>query len=155
MDHGRHATIVLNGVNQSYRYGYGDWNYYALGKTGLFQGVRALLWPTKGGLGRKVFSQKISREYLKTYSAEGVESITIFYADSKLVGALKDRLDQLYFSNIKNQIYNHDYDLFFVPHPEDYWIFNQSNEVMARWIEEMGCSVEGVSLWSKWKVYQK
>src|SRR3546814_2814263 len=54
LDHGRHARLVVELLaDRVVRYAYGDWDWYALGRSGPAQAVAALFWPTRGALGRR------------------------------------------------------------------------------------------------------
>lgn len=152
MDHGRHATLVIHVDGTNFRYGYGDWEYYALGNNSVAKGVKALLWPTKAGLGRKETPGPFNESFLMASVREGTEDILFLKGDVRQVLALKTRLDDIYFANIESKSYNLDYDLTFVPYPEDYWIFNNSNKVMSEWVDETGCESQGISLLSRWKL---
>ena len=44
------------------------------------------------------------------------------------------------------------YDLVFVPHPDPYSMFHNSNRVVAGWLEQLGCRVEGTTLLSVWQL---
>ena len=44
------------------------------------------------------------------------------------------------------------YDLVFVPYPEPYSMFHNSNQVVAGWLEQLGCRVEGTTLLSVWQL---
>ena len=40
----------------------------------------------------------------------------------------------------------------FVPYPEPYWIFHNSNQVVAGWLEELQCRVQGPALFAVWRL---
>jgi hypothetical protein len=53
LDHGRTPSLVLTTDDGTMvRYVYGDWRFYALMETGPLSAVAAVLWPTRGTLGR-------------------------------------------------------------------------------------------------------
>src|SRR5688572_25859227 len=54
LDHGRHTSLLveLPGEGAMVRYAYGDWRWYALGQTGVLEGIAALSG-NKSALGRK------------------------------------------------------------------------------------------------------
>ena len=61
-------------------------------------------------------------------------------------------LDAVFLANISSLVHNDAYDLDFVYHPEPYSAFHNSNEVVADWLEELGCRVMRPSLFFTWKL---
>lgn len=55
LDHGRHASLIVEvpGTPAMIRYSYGDWQWYALQKTGVTEATSAVLGPTQAALGRR------------------------------------------------------------------------------------------------------
>src|SRR5690606_41808804 len=49
LDHDRHTSLIVAVPEGMIRYSYGDWNWYALRRTGPIDGTGALLLPTKAG----------------------------------------------------------------------------------------------------------
>lgn len=152
MDHGRHASLILHVNGKYFRYAYGDWQYYALAEDGVFHGVRALLWPTKAGLGRKVLSGPLTKSALISQVPSKTDEVYFLQAPEEQVLSLKSQLDGIYTANSDSKFHNQEYDLFFVPHPDDYWLFNNSNMVITDWVEEAGCESEELAFLSRWQV---
>lgn len=121
------------------RYSYGDWRYYALGRTGAVSGLRALLWPTQAGLGRKRLAGPIAEENIVSGLRVIVESVKLYEVDPGKLNELKEKLDRIYRNNINTKRYNQKYDLNFVHHPKAYSALNNSNHVVADWLEDLGC----------------
>ena len=48
--------------------------------------------------------------------------------------------------------YNERYDMYFVHDHERYWLFNNCNQVTARWLRRLGCRVGGLTLTNDFRV---
>ncbi|UCC72919.1 MAG: hypothetical protein JSV86_21665 [Gemmatimonadota bacterium] len=153
LDHGRHASLALPGRDGGVvRYSYGDWRYYAQVNTGLSEASAAVLWPSRAGLGRRELSGPPTAAAVRRQLLVWVEGIYELVVDSQEIEALRARLDSIYEANLETRIYNAAYDLEFVHHPSAYWVFHNSNQVIARWLKELDCRVGGPVLLSNWKV---
>ncbi|MGH7544882.1 MAG: hypothetical protein ACREKI_01715 [Gemmatimonadota bacterium] len=153
LDHGRHSSLVLPGDGGGLvRYSYGDWDWYALEKTGLFRGSSAVLWPTRAGFGRRELAGTATASSVRVAVRVGVEHLYEVVVDAREAAALRRRLDALFHAADSTLVYNEAYDLEFVHHPEKYWAFRNSNQMVARWLERLGCRVRGPALFSRWRV---
>ncbi|BES69061.1 hypothetical protein RE428_00790 [Marinobacter nanhaiticus D15-8W] len=151
MDHGRHPSLLLPNKEGGWiRYVYGEWRWYADDDTGFWRGIQAMLWPTQAAIGRLSIdhlprpgrSEAIPEGFLRLYS---------FEVATQRAATLRKRLDS-HFEEPERQTFQPRYNLYFVPYPESYWVFNQSNQVMKRWLEELGAEVHGPGLFSEWQL---
>lgn len=157
LDHGRHSSLVLPGESGGLvRYSYGDWSWYALDETGLFRGSSAVLWPTLAGFGRRELAASragpVTADVVRAAVRVGIEHLHEVVVDARDASALRRRLDALFHAADSTLVYNEGYDLEFVHHPETYWAFRNSNQMVARWLERLGCRVRGPALLSRWRV---
>lgn len=153
IDHGRHASLVLPVKDgKLIRYVYGDWSYYALNDTSLLSGIKALLWPTESAIGMMSLPGPISKKNITEQLKVGIENSYILNAHPEAIRKLNQSLNALFLKHSDKMIYNSKYDLNFVPLGRAYWIFNNSNQKTASWIEELGCEVKGLTLSSSWRV---
>jgi hypothetical protein len=65
---------------------------------------------------------------------------------------LVDRLDRIYEENYAERVDHAAYDLAFVPCPEPYSLFHNSNQVVAKWLEQLGCRLKGPALFAVWRL---
>jgi hypothetical protein len=152
IDHGRHPSLVLPSTNTEFvRYAYGDWNWYALSDESPSSGIKAFFWPTQGTLGRKTIQASVA-ERPAAYIKEGYSEVHAIPVERTRVQSLRRRLDQIYHKNEDLSVYNERYDLHFVPYPQSYRLWINSNSMLAQWLEELGCEVSGLRLFSNWKV---
>jgi hypothetical protein len=152
LDHGRHSSLILQIPDGMLRYSYGDWNWYALRRTGPAEGTAALLWPTQAGLGRKQLPGPFSPIAVSREVRVEIEDAIYFTVDARAVSRLIERLDRIFHENSAARVYNDAYDLVFVPHPDPYTISNNSNRLVAGWLEQLGCRIEGTTLFSVWQL---
>ena len=153
LDHGQHSSLIIEDKQGDLaRYSYGDWRYYAEGKTGIFSGVRASFVPTKAALGRKQLSGPATPENIHEQVKIAVLTIVSLEAEASAVDALQQKLDTVYQQNQASRIYRQDFDLEFVHYPMTYSVLNNSNQVIGQWLTELGSEIEGWPLLSNWQV---
>lgn len=155
IDHGRHPSLVLpRASGGGVRYAYGDFTWFAESETHWSAGARALLLPTQGALGRQELDPWGSAAELRRRIPEGVEHMYGLVVAESAVLALVSRLDDLHDSPPGGKVYNPRFGLTFAPHPEAYWLLNNSNMVTAEWLEDLGVRVSGPALLSRWRMDQ-
>ena len=151
LDHGWHASLIVEVPDGMVRYSYGDWDWYALRQTGPAEASSALLWPSQAALGRRELPGPFSPSAVSREIRVPIEHAVYLTVEAQEVRRLVDRLDRIFYENSDSRIYNEAYDLYFVPHPDPYSMFHNSNQVVADWLEQLGCRVEGTSLFSVWE----
>jgi hypothetical protein len=153
LDHGRHSSLVLPAESGGLvRYSYGDWQYYALGRTGLASGFSALFGDTQAALGRRELPGARTAANVRSQVRIGIEQLIELRAEASDVLRLREKLDDLYQAALPVRIYNAQMDLDFVPHPEPYTLSHNSNLMVAKWLEALGCRVRGLPILSNWRV---
>ncbi|MFN4091167.1 MAG: hypothetical protein ACK4QW_19260 [Alphaproteobacteria bacterium] len=153
LDHGRHASLLLERPGEGMvRYSYGDWDWYALGRTSVGQGSAALLWPTQGALGRRRLPGPATPEAATAQVRVAIEDALWFDVEAAKAQALADELDSVFAANADTLVYNRAFDLELVHHPDRYTLTNNSNRRVADWIEALGGQVAGPVLLSDWRL---
>lgn len=155
LDHGRHASLVLPLEEEhpgSVRYSYGDWDYYALGRTGLASGLRALLMPTPAALGRQALGRAPAPAEMQQWLLVEIEAVHEIRVEAAASRRLRAELEALFAASDNAAHYRADYDVHFVPHPEPYTLWNNSNRMIVRWLEALGCEMRGRPVLSDWRV---
>jgi hypothetical protein len=153
LDHGRTPSLVLPAPDGGMtRYAYGDWNWYALRNTGVWDGVRALFWPTPGTLGRQPLEGPPTaqglRERLGPEAYAEIVPVTVGRAE---VERLRGRLDEAHRAGARRALVE-TLGLQFVPYPQPYTYLGNSNHAVAAWLRDLGCETRGLSLHSRWRV---
>jgi hypothetical protein len=152
LDHGQHSSLILQIPEGMVRYSYGDWQWYALQETGPAEGTAALFWPTQAGLGRKQLPGPFSPAAVLREVRVPIEHALYVTVEARDAQLLVSRLDRIYDANLAERVDNATYDLVFVPYPEPNSMFHNSNQVVAGWLEQLGCRVEGATLFSVWQL---
>jgi hypothetical protein len=154
LSHGISSSLILaDESGGAVRFAYGDWRYYALGRTGIRETLAAVLWPTTAALGRQVV-EGADRRPDDLVAQFGIEyDGKLFVAvERHAVKALRQRLEALFLANIASRVYNPEANLEFVPHPEPYSLCRNSNQMVAQWLTELGATVEGLPILPKWRI---
>jgi hypothetical protein len=133
------------------RYAYGDWNWYALRHQSAFDGLAALFWPTAGALGRVVLDTAGTPDAMRRALGGGVE-VYLLEVDRSASDRLLARLEDVHERGRRAGPVVQSYGLNFVPDPQKYTYFNNSNHRTAAWLRELGCEVRGATVYSRWRV---
>jgi len=152
IDHGRHSSLVLPREDGVVRYAYGEWEWYVRDRRGAMAGMSAMLWPTRGALGRGFFPGVGISPFPSRVAPEGYEEVFALQAEASLVRRLEHELDDIFEEGREHLIHHAFYDLDFVPYPKTYWFGHQSNQVTAEWLRQLGFTVRGVAWFSDWQV---
>ena len=152
IDHGRHSSLVLPRGDGVVRYAYGEWDWYAGDRRGVLAGMSAMLWPTRGTLGRRVYPGIPITPFPGRVAPEGVEQVFALQAETALMLDLQRNLDVIFEEGKEESVDHPLYDLEFVPHPGAYWFGHQSNQVTADWLRQLGFTVRGTVWFSDWRI---
>ncbi|GGX77241.1 hypothetical protein GCM10007160_00540 [Litchfieldella qijiaojingensis] len=152
VDHGRHSSLVLPRGQGLVRYAYGEWGWYVMGRRGTLAGMSAMLWPTRGALGRRIFPDLAISPFPTWVAPEGVEEVFSLQAEAARVEQLQRELDRAFDAGSDQVHYHEGYDLEFVPYHRPYWLGHQSNLVTAQWLESLGFEVAGIPWLSNWHI---
>ncbi len=153
LDHGGHASLVLPaGEGRLVRYAYGDFRWYALEQTGPGSGFAALLGGTPAALGRGELKGPAEVQAVRAQVREGTVQVYELRVARAASERLRGELDELFEANRATLVHSATYDLDFVRHPTPYSAEHNSNVVTARWLEALGCEVQGPSLITNWRV---
>ncbi|HRP74080.1 MAG TPA: hypothetical protein PK725_00885 [Rhodocyclaceae bacterium] len=153
LDHGRHSSLVLpSDAGGAVRYSYGDWEYYALNQPGLGSGLRALLWPTPAALGQQLLAGQIDADSVVRQLRIGVLESFEVKVERAAVRQLQLELAGIFDGARETLHYSAAYDVHFVHHPEPYTINYNSNRMVGRWLQQLGCTITGRPVLSNWRI---
>lgn len=152
LDHGRHATIVLPRSDGIVRYAYGEWEWYALDRTGPLRALDTLLLPTAAALGRRVLPGPPTLDAVHAQVRVPIEHAWRIEVERARARALDDALTALFEDNLDTRVQHPGYDLEFVRHPDAYRVGHNSNHVVAGWLRALGCRVETRGPGSTWRL---
>lgn len=149
VDYGFHGRLVLP-INRGkcLEYAYGDWRYFALNQQDWLTGAAALFLPTQGALGRKL--KNCDRfDLLATQKDSSLLSITVEKAKvDRLLKVLNSYFDRPATLQIKNSYTG----MTLVPYDRTYTVIHNSNHELVRWLQDLGCRVEGFVLWANFQI---
>lgn len=147
IDYGIHSRLILPGDrDKCFEYAYGDWQYFAINKQDWLTGAAALFLPTQGALGREL--HKCDR--LRLIAAQKDNSLLRITVEKAKVDPLLKLLNS-YFNRPTIQIENPHIGMTFVPYDRTYTVLHNSNHEVVRWLQDLGCRVEGFVLWANFK----
>jgi len=149
-NYGRHASLILpTSPGTLTEYSYGDWTFYAEAKTTPVNAIAALFWSRQAALGRRSLPDNHDRAQLARDLSATVQTVQV---ERQAVSALGQRLEERYGQHLQTEIYNPEYQTYFVADDEHYGLCNNSNMLTARWLADLGCTVRGPALLSNFVV---
>jgi hypothetical protein len=153
LDLGRHTRMAVELPNgHLVEYAYGEWRWYAKMQDQWWRAPAVVLWPTEGTLGRWEWrAPGAETRLLNAYDGLMVLELS---AEASLVDALVTELDRDFDRRSGELLHNAAYRLDFVPHDRAYWLFNNSNHAVKRWLQRLGFEVRGSGIFAEWK-YEK
>ncbi len=150
LDHGKHSSLLLPAARGRFvRYAYGDWKWYALGRTGALDGMAALFWPTRATLGRGEVVGPDAVDQARRQEPE--ENTYALLVSRQKVDALRAELDAAYEEGLPT-LHVSGFGLGFVHHSSTYTLLSNCNHVTKTWVKKLGCRVHGSGVLSIWEV---
>jgi hypothetical protein len=150
-DYGRHASILIPTSEDTYtEYAFGDWEFFALGHTRWWVGVRAAVHSPQATLGRREIElpedDKTLRRQLRC------ARLMKFEASRARVEVLAINLDRSFRISSTRPTHSKYSDLEHVYDTGNYWGFHNCNHVTAEWLRQLGCEVKGPAILSTFVV---
>lgn len=151
--HGRHTSLVLTRADGTMvRYAYGDWRWFAEGVTGAMQAVPTLFARTRGALGRQTLGGPPSQAALAARLHLDPARIHPLAAPGARIDQLIAELDAIHAAAGEQRLYNPAFGLEFVPDPQDYTLFANSNHRVRDWLQVLGIDARGNPMFGRWAV---
>jgi hypothetical protein len=152
LDHGRHASLVLEGPDGITRFAWGDWDYYALNRTGPFRASGTLFGANAAGLGRRRLPGPAEQARVRRQVAVPIEALWRIEVPGDNARRLHERLDRRFHDARATRTANPLYDLEFVQDEQAYNVTSNSNHRVGEWLRELGCEVRMAGPYSSWRV---
>jgi hypothetical protein len=154
VDYGRHASLVLPAGNGKLaEFSWGDWQFFALAKTGVLEGLQAVIFSPGATLSRRYIDEPAEYELIASELEAG--RVISFNVERRRAAELLGRLSARYQRRIDTEIYNAKYKTNFVRDDTRRYcgLYNCTHET-ARWLKELGCRVRGYSILSEFVLPQ-
>lgn len=119
-------------------FGFGDWNWYALGNDAWYDVFATVLWSTRGGLGRRTFGARTEPDFLR--AAHWAELAPIL-VERQHANDLRARLQAEFDRRRADSIWQPRYAFHFVPTDDGYWFGHNCADVVTDWLRDLGCTV--------------
>ncbi len=135
-DFGTHANLVLPRPDGGFaEFTYADWYYAVEGNRGFYGSLQALAWPSRGALGRRLWSSPPSEKELQ--STTGARRIGVFEVKREnalmLYRRLNRRFERQRSAGVKRALYGMEY----VKDREAYSLFHTCNSEVEQWLREL------------------
>lgn len=150
IDYGRHASLALPKEDSGLvEWSWGDWNWFALERTGPLEGLQALFASPRSTLSRRELAPAQHAEELATFV--GAEKVLSLVVERERARALLRRLDARWLRR-REEAVTHPSGRIFVPDDARYSLFNNSVHELARWLETLGADVSGTGVTANFKL---
>ena len=152
IDYGRHASLALPQEKSGLvEWSWGDWNWFALERTGPLEGLQALFASPRSTLSRRELAPAGNAEDLAVrLRAQEVLSLDV---ERERARALLRHLEARWLRR-RDQAVTHPSGRVFVPDDARYSLSNNSVHELARWIEALGADVSGTGVTANFKLRQ-
>jgi hypothetical protein len=140
----RHRGLVVPWPDGGFvEYGYGEWRWYAELDDAWYRAFPAVLWPTRGALGRRPSDAPDLDALRLRWSWLQLLPVTV---ERHRVDALRTRLEAAFAERAAELYHNAAYGFDFVPSEDGFWCLFNCNDAVAEWLEELGCTVSWVPI---------
>ena len=150
VDYGRHASLALPEEDWNLvEWSWGDWNWYALERTGAIEGLQALFASPRSTLSRRELAPATNTNELA--ARVGAEKVLALNVERERANALQRRLDARWLRRRQHAV-RHSSGRVFVPDDARYSLSNNSVHELARWLEALGAEVSGGGVTASFKL---
>ena len=150
LDYGRHASLALpNEETGLTEWSWGDWNWFALDRTGPLHGLQALFASPGSTLSRRDLAP--ARDALELAARVGAGEVLGLDVERERARALQRELDARWLRR-REQAVRHSSGRVFVPDDARYSISNNSVHELTRWLEALGAEVSGTGVTANFRL---
>jgi hypothetical protein len=141
-DYGEHASLLLPQETGSLtEFAYGQWDWFAMKRQESWRAPLLLLVPSQSTLGMAAIPAAESTAELR--DKLGANRVIRLDVCPKRSAALSNELRKMVLARVAGSVYSNDFGMICSPHPRPYWWAHHCNTVVADWLVELGCRVEG------------
>jgi hypothetical protein len=151
IDYGQHASLALPRESRSLvEWSWGDWNWFAKGRTDLGSGLRALFSAPRSTLSRREITPVPTNIRARVGEGQVIPLIVERQRSDALLARLQSRWDRG-----AAQALTHPDGRIFVPDPARYSLGNNSVHELRRWLEALDVDVRGSALTARFRVEER
>ena len=153
-EYGRHTRLALpDRTTAFFEYGFGEWNFYGLEKQGGFSALRAISGLGAGALSRRELPYSLSQSEFASFA--GSSRSASLSVERSLTEDLRRVLENRWRSNAAVVAVRGRDGVPVSRDPAAYHLFDNSNHVVARWLERLGCRVRGYPMTSNFELIKE
>jgi hypothetical protein len=150
IDYGRHASLALPKEDSGLvEWSWGDWNWFALERTGPIEGLQALFASPRSTLSRRELAP--ARESEELGARVGAQEVLAVNVERERSRALLRHLEARWLRR-RGEAVTHPSGHVFVPEDSRYSLFHNSVHELARWLEALGADVSGTGVTADFKL---
>ena len=150
VDYGRHASLALPKEDTGLvEWSWGDWNWYALERTGAVEGLQALFASPRSTLSRRELAP--AEDVRELAARVGAERVLALDVERERARALQRHLETRWLRRRQHAV-RHRSGRVFVPDDAHYSLSNNSVHELARWLEALGAEVSGLGVTANFKL---
>lgn len=151
IDFGIHSALIVPLPDGGAReYGYGEWEWYALGQETFFQAFGAVFNPSEGAISRRDISPAEASRVETLCGPYLTDAIHPLRVSAAKVDALITRLELERAERIDQEHIRE--GVSYVPNKRQYWGGHTCNEHIAEWLEELVVKVSGSRSFSRFEI---
>ena len=153
-EYGRHTRLALPDDSTAFfEYGFGEWNFYGLGKEGFLSALRAISGFGEGALSRRRLSYTLNEAVF--LHAAGASRAARLWVERSLADHLRRELEARWQANAHVVVIRQTDQIPVSRDPAAYHLFGNSNHAVAKWLERLGCRVTGYPITSNFKITKR
>jgi hypothetical protein len=150
VDYGRHASLALpEEDSRLVEWSWGDWNWYALERTGAVEGLQALFASPRSTLSRRALAPAAGAEELA--ARVGAEKVLALSVERERARTLQRQLEARWMRR-RQWAVTHPSGRVFVPDDARYSLSNNSVHELGRWLEALGADVSGTGVTANFRL---
>ena len=148
---GNHNSLLLQHGKEWMEFSYGDWDVYGNSKVTFWTGFKSMGIRTQGAIGTRTikWDGNDPGRFVEMYNMVNVLLINV---DEKNADQLHSRLSKWVANNSGQGVFNPDNKLFFVKHPARYAAWHTCNNMLIKWLLELGLEINGSGWAGNFKV---
>ena len=146
-----HTGLALPGDSNAFiEYGFGEWNWYGLGRQDTFSGIRAVTGLGSGALSRRTLPYILNAEAFARAARSGRSARLL--VERSDANRLRGQLEARWKANSDTVVVHEPKGMVVSRDRARYHLLANSNQAVARWLRQLGCRIRGAPLTSNFEL---